>query len=223
MLIKFLKSNLIKNTGFYMLANVINAAVPFFMLPILTRYLTASDYGIVSILQVIQSFMVVFIGLNMHGAVSVNFFRIKKEVFKKFTGNVFIILLCSFTLVLIISVVMQSIISDLFNVPGKWIVIVAITAFFQYLITLKLVLWQVKKKPIPYGITQISLMILNIGFSLILVVALGMGWEGRIIGLSSATILFGIASLIILKKRGYLHIKYDKIYAEYNKYMLCRK
>ena len=206
---KLLSSELVRNSSYYTIANVINAAVPFFILPILTRYLTPADYGIVSILQVVQSFLVILVGLNTHGAVSVNFFKMETRELRKFVGNVFLILLGSFFVLMVIGAFAYPLASSLLNIPGRWILVVAIAAFFQYLITLNLVLWQVEKRPIPYGITQISLTILNIGFSLIFIIAVSLDWRGRILGLALATILLGIAGFFSLKKRNYLRIRLD--------------
>jgi O-antigen/teichoic acid export membrane protein len=46
------------------------------MLPILTRYLTPEDYGIISVFTVLVSILAVFTGLSIHGAINVNFFKI---------------------------------------------------------------------------------------------------------------------------------------------------
>ena len=64
---------LFKNTFIYTGTNVINKAIPFFLLPIMTRYLTPIDYGIVATFNVLLAVMVVFVGLSMHGAINVNF------------------------------------------------------------------------------------------------------------------------------------------------------
>ena len=83
---------LLKNSFIYILGDVLNKAVPFFMLPILTRYLTPEDYGIIATFTVLVSFLMVFTGLSIHGSISVNFFKMEKEELKIFIGNCLIIL-----------------------------------------------------------------------------------------------------------------------------------
>jgi len=71
--------NLIKKVSIYTSANILVKAIPFLLLPVLTRYLSPSDYGIIAIFQVILAFLIVFIGLNSNGAVMVNFFKLDKQ------------------------------------------------------------------------------------------------------------------------------------------------
>jgi len=89
------KHKLFKNTFIYTGTNVINKAIPFFLLPIMTRYLTPTDYGIVATFGVLLAIMTVFVGLSMNGAINVNFFKLNKEELKEYIGNVFSILFFS--------------------------------------------------------------------------------------------------------------------------------
>ena len=67
-----------------------------------------------------------------------------------------------------------------------------------------------EKKPITYGIFQISLTLINTGMSLIFVVALAMSWEGRIWGIGCAYTFIGIASGIFLFKKGFIGLTTKK-------------
>jgi O-antigen/teichoic acid export membrane protein len=69
----------------------------------MTRYLTPNDYGIVATFNVLLATMVVFVGLNMSGAIGVNFFKLNKKELKKYIGNVIFILFVNFILVLTIT------------------------------------------------------------------------------------------------------------------------
>ena len=91
---------LFKNTFIYAGSSAINQAIPFFLLPIMTRYLTPTDYGIVATFNVLLAVMGVFVGLSMNGAVSVNFFKLNRDELKKYIGNVFFILFVGFLLVM---------------------------------------------------------------------------------------------------------------------------
>jgi len=101
-ILSIFKHKLFKNTFIYTGSNVINKAIPFFLLPIVTRYLTPTDYGIVATFNVLLAVMVVFVGLSMHGAINVNYFKLTKEELREYIGNVFIILFTNFILIFII-------------------------------------------------------------------------------------------------------------------------
>ena len=87
----------------------------------MTRYLTPSDYGIVSTFSVLLAVMGVFVGSNMNGAVNVNFFKLNRDELKEYIGNVFFILLSNFLLVLTIVYILKSYFSFFTKFPENWI------------------------------------------------------------------------------------------------------
>lgn len=206
------KHKLFKNTFIYTASNVIRSAIPFLLLPILTRYLTPSDYGIVATFQVLLAMMIVFVGLNMHGAVAVNFFKISKEELRGYIGNVILILLASFILTLGIIYSLRTPLSHLIKFSENWLPIIVVVALSQFLFTLTLTLWRVEQKPLPYGLFQILQTILNVGLSLIFVVALGWHWQGRLSGIIITSIIFAFIGAFIIYKRKYINFSFNKSY-----------
>ena len=203
---------LFKNTFIYAGSSVINQAIPFLLLPIMTRYLNPTDYGIVATFSVLLAVMVVFVGLSMHGAIGVNFFKLNKDELKRYIGNVFSILLCNFLLVLTIVYTLKSYFSLFTKFPEDWIIIIVIIALFQSISAIIIGLWQVEQKPSSYGLFQISGTILNVSLSLIFVVLLGWGWQGRILGIIITSIVFGLLSIFIIIKKKYITISFNKEY-----------
>ena len=206
------KHKLFKNTFIYAGSDVINQAIPFFLLPIMTRYLTPIDYGIVATFSVLLAVMGVFAGLSMHGAIGVNFFKLNKEELKKYVGNVFFIIFISFILVYTLTYILKPCLSLFTKFPEKWISNISIVALFQFFFTVTIVLWQVEQKSLPYGLFQISKTILNVSLSLIFVVLLGWGWQGRLLGTIITSIVFGLLSIFIIIKRKYITISFNKEY-----------
>lgn len=189
-------------------------AIPFLLLPILTRYLTLSDYGIVATFQVLLAMMIVFVGLSMNGAVAVNFFKIDKEELKKYIGNVIFILFVSFILTFIIVYILKSSLSDLVKLPESWLPIVVVVALLQSMATLALTLWRVEQRALPYGLFQIARIIVNVAFSLFFVVALGWQWQGRLLGIVITSVVFALVSILIIYKREYINFSLSKNYTK---------
>ena len=75
----FLNKKLLKSISVYTFANVLNASIPFFLLPILTNTLTPEDYGLISIFQLILSLTIPFTGLNVEG-LKLNSFLINESI-----------------------------------------------------------------------------------------------------------------------------------------------
>ena len=59
--------NLVKNTSIYTLGRLIPQLAGFFLLPIYTKYLTPSDYGIISAMQILSSVLVILFSLSIEG------------------------------------------------------------------------------------------------------------------------------------------------------------
>jgi len=178
----------------------------------MTRYLTPNDYGIVATFSVLLAVITVFVGLNLQGAINVNFFKLNKEELKKYIGNAVFILLNSFILVYIISYILKSSLSIFTKFPEKWIPSIAIIALFQFFYTLNISLWKVEQKPLPYSLFQISRTILNVSLSVVFVVLLCWGWQGRILGIIITSVIFGLLSIVIIYKREYIKFSFNKKY-----------
>ena len=206
------KRKLFKNTFIYTGASVINKAIPFFLLPIMTRYLTPTDYGIVATFNVLLAVMVVFVGLSMHGAINVNFFKLNKNELKEYIGNVFSILFSNFLLIFIIVYILKSYFSFFTKFPENWIPYIVLVALFQSIFAIALGLWRVEQKSLPYGLFQISRTILNVSLSVVFVVLLDWGWQGRILGVIATSVIFGILSIFVLYKREYIKFYFNKKY-----------
>ena len=70
MIKQIINSSLFHSVGIYTITSGINAAIPFSIMPILTRYLTPSDYGTVAMFGVLLSFVAPFTGLSINGAIA---------------------------------------------------------------------------------------------------------------------------------------------------------
>lgn len=176
----------------------------------MTRYLTPTDYGIVATFSVLLAVMTVFVGLSMDGAVEINFFKLNRNELREYIGNVFFILLSNFLLVLTIVYILKPYFSFFTKFPENWILFIVIIALFQSISAIVIVLWRVEQKPLPYGLFQISSTILKVSLSLIFVVLLVWGWQGRLLGIIITSIVFGLLSIFIIIKRKYITISFNK-------------
>jgi O-antigen/teichoic acid export membrane protein len=205
----FTRHKLFQNTFIYTLAQILNSAVPFFLLPVMTRYLSPSDYGIVSTFAAFVGMLNVFVGLSLHGAVNVNFFQINRSELEGYIFNVMLILCASSLLVFLIILFCQDLISQRLTLPREWIPVGVCFSLANSITLVNLVLWQAEQRAKAYALYTFSNMLVNITFSLILVVGLGMGWSGRLLGMAGATFIYGFLSIFFIVRRGYIKFKFD--------------
>jgi O-antigen/teichoic acid export membrane protein len=203
-IVNYLKnSTLLKNTFIYTLLQIFNRGIPFLLIPVLTRFLTPKDYGLIATFNTFMSALVVFIGLSTSGAVSVNFFHMEKEELKKYIGNIFIILFSTVSIVILLVTIFEPYLISKLKLPVIWIYIAIPVALTQIFTDINLALWRVQQKAKPFAIYYISQTLFNISLSLLLVITLHYGWQGRVSGITIAKILFGVLSVIFIYKRGY--------------------
>lgn len=200
MLKKIQNSSLISGAGIYLVTTLVNSAIPFLLLPVLTRYFTPEEYGMVAVFQVWCSLLAVICGLNTYGAATRKHYDYDEP--NKYMGDYIsacvAILIISSLAVTILMLPLLDLISAGLGLSKGWILGGILFAVGNFMIQLRLRQWQVRKKPVKYGQFQVSQSALNAGISLFLVVVIAIGIDGRLIGMTSSVLLFGGMGAILL-------------------------
>lgn len=208
LLSRLVKHEIVTGSGIYLVASSVSASIPFVLLPILTRYLTPTEYGEVAMFTVLISLFSAFCGLSVNGAANRKYFDFREER-SKLAEYIFmctVILLFSSLALFIVVLVLEVYISQFLELSSEWIILAVPVSALSFLIKLRLGQWQVDKKPINYGVFQICQSVLNAGLSIFFVVILHMGVSGRIYGILIATTLFSLFAFYLLAKDKLLKI-----------------
>ncbi|WP_193188281.1 lipopolysaccharide biosynthesis protein [Vibrio navarrensis] len=190
----------ILDTGIYLTSNILVAAVPFILLPLLTRYLNPADYGKLALFQVLIGGMSILVGLNIHTLIGRKFYdKISNKELSYYVGASLqlIALICSF--LLISFVVFGEVIGETISIDTHWLFYGLIVSSSTAIIQIRLILWQVRKKALSYGVMQIGQSVLNLLATSLLVFYLGLEAEGRIAAQVIAAIAFFLIAIISLK------------------------
>lgn len=209
---KVFENKLLKSSSIYVFANLINAIVPFLLLPYLTDHLTPNAYALISLISLTISFFGPFIGLNTTNSLLRRYYNESEFNFKSYLSNCFYILLITIISFTIIIYYLGSSISELFIIPLetlKYILLISSTSFIHQLL---LTAWRVQEEPIKYGIFQIFLTISNLSITIFLISFYKYDWEGRILGWLYSNIFFAIISILYLWYHGYLFKSLNKFY-----------
>src|SRR3989338_1934299 len=194
----FYKHKLFKNTLVYTSSNILNRAIPVFLLPILTYYLSPYDYGIIATFEILVAIAFIFVSLNTPGAVGVSFFKMDKSNLKIYIGNAITLVSISFLAISGIIFLIKTPLSLMLKFPANWLPIIGIVALLNFGCTLTLTLWQSEQRPLPYGFFQISQTFLNLGLSLYFIVILNGQWQGRLWGTIISLIIFAIVGIFVI-------------------------
>jgi O-antigen/teichoic acid export membrane protein len=150
-----------------------------------------------------------FTGLSVHGAIGVRYFQLEKKELAQYVGScVGILVVSSLSLFLLIAI-FGSWVAEVSGVPSDWLLVAVALSGFQFLGNIQLSLWQVAGEARRYGAFQISQSLLNAAISLILILAAGMAWEGRVLGQTMAVMLFGVIALGWLLREDLLRFPFE--------------
>lgn len=185
-------NNFFRNTSIYILSSILNASIPFVLLPFLTRLLTPKEYGEIAMFNLIVSAIIALFSLSIPGAASRKFFDdISKKDLAIFIGDGIKILLTMSSISLILLLIFYDNFIILFGISGELILLANFVGFFNILIQLRLTQWQVRQKSISYGLLQIMQSLISFSITLFLILWIGLKSEGRILAIIITSAFFG--------------------------------
>ncbi|MCM8832748.1 MAG: oligosaccharide flippase family protein [Candidatus Omnitrophica bacterium] len=215
MIISLLTKRVFKLATIYTGANFINQAIPFLLLPVLTRLLSPNDYGIIATFIALIGIVNVIVSMGSTEAISRGYFEKEKDGFdfSKFIFNAIFINFIVFLIFIIITFFLKSFIAKKLFIPPNWLYLLPIIAFCYAIYIIPFKLFVFRQKPIPYAILELSHTFIEIILSIILVAVFTLGWKGRLLGITINKILFFIIGIYLLIKSYSLNfsLNYDYI------------
>lgn len=209
---KISSSPVIRNSFVYVFCDGINKAIPFLLLPFITHYLTPSDYGVVTNYNVLVQIVSVFGYLCTAGALPVMFARLDKSEIKKYVSNMILLNTIVNIICVLFMLPLHGVIENSLNISFVYQVSVLVLVWFAGITNVNMLLWRCEEKPLAFGIYQISQSALNALSTILFVIVFLLGWQGRIYSMISVTVVFGLISVFVLYKRGYIEWNIDKTY-----------
>lgn len=208
----FIKSRalqLFKNSLIYLLSGVAGKAVPFLLLPVLTRYLTPSEFGLVAIFQLGIQLSQAVSGLSLNVNISRYFFSRNKEEIATLIFDIYLILLSSCFLLLAILFISVLFFDNFFGLPSRWVLALPFLAFMSMSNLLNQTLLRTMERPISFMKYEIGLAAANFILIVFFVVFLTLSWEGQNVAVSISLIIFGILALRNIVKEGYVRVNFN--------------
>ncbi len=202
-----------KNIIIYGGTNALKSLVPLLMLPILTTYLTLSDFGTLSLVETTILFVTPFILLNINGAINVEFFKVKHNILKEYVTNALLLSFLSSFVVLTIFLLFQKELSLALKIDETLLLWIVLFASLRVVTSVVLGLYQSRQEPLKFALYTLSQTIIDFMLSYLLVVIYHYGYIGRLEGIYVSFFLFSIVGVYLLYKMDYLtHVtfKYTK-------------
>lgn len=178
----------------YVVANVLSAAVPFLLLPILTRALSPQQYGEVISFYLLVAVCAAVAGLGLHSAVGVRWLDQASGDPGRYTGSAIVLVLITTAIAAVLAASIAPHVG--IELAPSLCALAAVVAGANVVNGMRFAVWQSHQRPFPAAMLQVSLALLNVGLSLVAVLVMHLGGSGRILGAASATVLVAVASIM---------------------------
>lgn len=202
--------SLLSGSTIYLLANLASAALPFALLPVLTRYLGPTEYGVVAMFQALVAGLGAVVGFGVAGAIARKNYDAdySPNQLRDFIGTCIQITLVSGLLTLAGVVVFQGQIDEWLGLDFRWMALAVAVATATVLVQVRLSQWQVKGAAVRYAVLQTGQSGLTVVLSVVAVVACAMGAEGRILAIALAICISALVAVGLLNRDGLLRLKF---------------
>lgn len=199
-----------KNIIIYGLSNGLKSLVPFIMLPILTSYISAEGFGVLSLIETTILFLTPFILLNLEAGVNVEYFKSSKPELSKYLSNGLRLSLVSFIGVFILFYFFMDLISFVLEIPSEIILLLPVFVLLRLIPTLTLVLYQAQQKPVSYLFFSLFQTIFDFALSAAFIMYWKHGYLGRLEGTYLAFFIATIIGAVIIYRMGYWNTTFSK-------------
>jgi len=194
----------------YGLANILDRIISFLMIPVYTRFLTPSDYGILELLYITSSVLAIFIGVGIESAVGRFYFDYKEQKDRNMVistayigfGLLAIMVIGSilpFTDKLAVFILDSSELGHLFMIS-------LITLGLGFVIPISIVYLRVQQKSMTILTIQGIKTAVTLGLNIYFVVILERGVEGILSGTLIATAMAAVVLSVFTFYKTGLHI-----------------
>lgn len=203
------RKSLLNTAAVYVLSNVLGAAIPFVLMPVLTRRLVPADYGITAMFSTTLSVLGAFAGLSVHGAVSLRYFQRDGFDLREYVGTALSVLAISTGSLLILVFAFRHSLSSWIGIPENWLLAAVIVAGANFISQIRLVLWQSETQPFRYMVFQVASSLTNFASSIALVVIADLHYVGRLIAMTSTAALMAVIALVSLVRGGHVRFGFN--------------
>ncbi len=205
----------IGHAGIYTIGNILRNIISIIMLPIYTRYLTPSDYGILELLSMMLDFVGIILGMRIGEAIFRFYSTTSDELEKKqiISSSLILAMTLNALGVIILLSLSQPLAAIMFGDAAlhNYVALFSFVLLLQALSETCLIVLMAEQKPWQYIGVSITKLIIQLSLNIYLVVILQMHVEGVIYSTLTANILITIFLLFnILRKTG-IHFSLNKI------------
>ncbi len=199
---KAVQGGLTGQAAIYLGATIINAAVPFLLLPLLARWLGPADFGVVGVYVAMVNVLSVVVGLSTHGLISVVYYRDGPKAMPPQAGAALAIAGAVGVTVLLLTLAFRDSLAQQTGIASAWLWAVVAAAACQFVQYVVLTVFQTRQQPFHYAAMQIGFGLTLAALTILFVAGAGTGWVGRVLAQVLGGMLLASIGLAWLTRTG---------------------
>jgi len=188
----------------YTASSIIGSALPLALLPLMTRYLSVEEYGIVATMTTLMAFFTPPLTWGVPGSISVEHARLEPDIFRQFVATALVVPLISVVLTTLLASLAAPWLAPMLHVPSGWFVAMPLIAALTVLPQVLSSILRMSNAPVAFGVVEVGQALATVLLSFLFVVTLQAHWQGRMWAYIGAFGLASAGALLWLGHRGYL-------------------
>ena len=193
---------MLRNFFFFMTGKGIAYLIPIALIPLLTRYLSPDEFGLVTLFNSITGFSSTFLSFGVAGALVRAYYD---KGLEGFDFNSYALSCVIFNLIFCLFFGIVLLCAYVLGVSNKWDFIICLFIVVSCLIFQELIvkLFVVEQRAVSHSTWQIGSASLSFVITVALLLHFQLSWESRVYALGITSGLFLILSFTLFSRRGY--------------------
>lgn len=198
---QFLSSKLAKNVGIFTVLNFFLKGISFLITPLFTNYINPDEFGRLNIFQNSINLIAPLIGLGITNSISIDFFKESRDNLSKQLSTFFLFSALITLFFCLLSLILGSFLTNYFQYSLILILLIPIFCFLNLVIDTMFILFRNDDKILKLTYYTVGRVVIEIFLSLLLIVVLLKGSEGRLWSMIIATFIIALGCFSVLVKK----------------------
>ena len=204
---------ILSSAPWYLISSLFTKAIGLILLPVYTRYLSPSDYGVLANLESFLRLLPVLISLYMDTAF-LRFYYKEKSISKRnvqvlFSTHYWFLIVFGGAVGMMLIPVSQRVFGELAGISLWPIVAVIFTSLLSQLVLMVLNIWKANLEAKKVAAVATCTGLFTAGMSLLMLIPLDMGWESRIYAAAIASSFQAVAITYLAIRNKWLVFSFD--------------
>ncbi|GHA85094.1 putative membrane protein [Algimonas arctica] len=198
-----------KTAAVYLIGNILAAAVPLILLPVLTRILDTKEYGKIAVFQAVVTLSLAIVGLATGGAIKRHFFTTQDKNpemdYAQYVAAALTILAITFAFMLALVIVLGPSGEPYIGLETPVIALGVVAASTGFIVNIRLADYQIRGQPLPFAVFQVGQSLTNLLISIAIVFFIFQTAKGRILGIVISSGLVACIAMFSLLRDKRIH------------------